>query len=409
MTHFKTTGLAAAITVSGLAGLAAPAQAADALVPKKPYRAEMVVESAGQTVPMTMYHSKGKMRIEMSPGGQETVQIIDMNSGEAFTLVEVAGSKRAMKLKVDDALSQFGLSDNELGRPTGSQRIARHKCKTYTVSLGTVCLTKHNIALESTSRDGTTRVTKLKIGRQKASLFEVPSDYTVMDMGSFGGLGGFGGEAGGFDADSVLGGLMDSLGIEGDAGDLDVLAGDENGEVDFNAAMEMMMRMGGQSEQQIEAAKNLVGDGDTTTADVLSRSIESELYKNPGDREKMEEMGRENDRLAKIMREEGMAGMLRDQGMSEAEVQKMMGQMAETQAKLAEHVERGRAEERANAAAEAAGNLPTDDDMASIEDEVESFEAKAERVMADGVATEAEKEQLEKEAMDAFKRLMGEK
>lgn len=398
--------LAASLVLLGTTALATPALADDVLMPKNPYRAEMVVTSEGQNIPLTMYHSKSKMRIEMSPEGRDVVQIIDLVAGEAFMLMDMGGQKRAMKVDVDDAVSRFGLGSSSLGRATGTKKIAGNRCKTYVIESATVCLTRHNIALESVSPEGTARVTKLKIGRQTASLFIVPSDYTVIDMSGFG--GGMGGSTADTfkDRDSVMNGLLGRLGM---ADDVSILEGinavtdAEDDEAAGQAAMDALLGLAGVPEVYRDEMTT-----DTTTADVLIQGLDGLLFENDAERAKAAEMAAENERQTDLVRNEGMEALWRDQGMSEEQISQMIEGQKKLQAMFDEdpQVARDRARAKEKALAERLGGNPS---TTTIEAEENAIDSLAEDIMADGVVTDAEKDALEKQAQDAIARLLGEK
>lgn len=398
----------AATTAILLCAAALPAQASDVIYPTKPFKADMTISAEGQNVPATLYGQGKSMRVELSQGGQNVVQIMDLENGEAFMLIDMAGTPTAMRMDVGDAMARFGMSSNDLGRSTGSKRIAGQSCKTYQIKAATVCLTKHNIALESVSPDGTMRVDKIKMGRQSADLFKVPAGYRVMDLGGLG--GGFGADT--FkDSDSVMEGLLGSLGQSGgqtdtsSSGGLSGIMGGINAIMDADdddaagqAAMDALMGQMGLPSGAITK--------DTTTAGVLTEGLDGMMYKDEAERQRAQRAIAENQRQMEILEREGMAGIYRDAGMSEAEIADLLKQQAEMSAKLEAHAVKVRAQTDAAANMDTS-TLPSEEAMVDIQAEMDALNAKAEAMASDGHVSEADKDKIQNEAEKALKRLFG--
>jgi len=193
--------------------LTSGAAVAEMPYPKKPYSAKIVVTANGKTVPADMFISGSKIRMEMvmdegPAAGREAVFVADRKTGEAFTLADIDGRKMAIKMDINKAMEQINFVNLDLGPALGKKWIGFKRCTNYKTMAGTTCLTKDNVVLEAIDDERYMKVRNLKMGKQDPALFEVPSDYQVMDLGGM--LGGFGnaggGSIGGIDLGS-LGGL----------------------------------------------------------------------------------------------------------------------------------------------------------------------------------------------------------
>lgn len=173
--------------------------------PKNPYSAKIEVTANGRTVPADMFISDSKIRMEMvmdegPAAGREAVFVADRKTGEAFTLADLDGQKMAIKMDINQAMKQINFSNQDLGPALGKKWIGFKRCTNYKTMAGTTCLTKDYMVLEAINDESHMVVKKLKKGRQDPALFEVPSDYQVMNLGGI--LGGFGGAG-----DDSIGGI----------------------------------------------------------------------------------------------------------------------------------------------------------------------------------------------------------
>ena len=173
---------------------------ADMPYPKNPYSAKIEVTANGRTVPADMFISDSKIRMEMvmdegPAAGRQAVFVADRKTGEAFTLADLDGRKMAIKMDINQAMKQINFSNQDLGPALGKKWIGFKRCTNYKTMAGTTCLTKDYMVLEAIDDESHMIVKKLKKGRQDPALFEVPSDYQVIDLGEM--LGGFGGAGGG--------------------------------------------------------------------------------------------------------------------------------------------------------------------------------------------------------------------
>jgi len=180
--------------------LTSGAAVAEMPYPKKPYSAKIEVTANGKTVPADMFISGSKIRMEMvmdegPAAGREAVFVADRKTGEAFTLADMDGRKMAIKMDINKAMEQINFANQDLGPALGKKWIGFKRCTNYKTMAGTTCLTKDYMVLEAIDDESHMIVKKLKKGRQDPALFEVPSDYQVMDLGGM--LGGFGSAGGG--------------------------------------------------------------------------------------------------------------------------------------------------------------------------------------------------------------------
>ena len=399
MTRFttpKTTLAAALLAGSTLAPSAATAS--DYLMPKKPYKAEATVTADGVSTPITLYSSGAKARVEMRAGGTDMVQIIDYGTGEAYSLMEVNGRKTAMRVDISDVADAYGVSAASLPRASGRERIAGHRCKMYTVDAATVCLTRHNIPLLSRDLEsgGEMRVSTLTIGRQAPSLFTLPAGYEVVDLGGMGGMGGFD-----FKSMDTVDGF--AKGLLGQAG---------QGDLATPGMLEGLMRMTDENlsdDEQLDAALDVMLSGQGLDSSVLDTAVVPELT--PEEQAKADALARENARLERAVEQDGFAGLLRESGMSEAEIADIMAGMQRMQAGLAEMQADPEAQEaKVRAKQEAlAAAIPTEAEMEAAAPEFESL-AEREAAIRNGThtATKEERDQLERETKAAIAKLLGE-
>lgn len=166
--------------------------------PKNPYSATLEVTQDGVTTPALMFISGPKLRMNMTmpngpEAGKKAIFVADRKTGEAFSLVEMDGRKVAIKMNVDQTMDKIGFSVQELGSKLGTKRIGSKSCTNYKTPTGTTCLTKDNIVLEAYDDGRHMLVTKIKMGHQSPSLFQIPAGYQLMDLGGMmGGLGSMG-------------------------------------------------------------------------------------------------------------------------------------------------------------------------------------------------------------------------
>lgn len=154
--------------------------------PKKPYSATMEITDKGVTRPAKIFISGAKLRMNMtapdgSGGTRNAIFVADRDTGEAFTLTIMNGRKMAMKMNTSQAMQRIGFGTPKLGAKLGTKRIGFKTCTNYKTPTGTTCLTKDNIVLEAYDDGRHMLVTKVKLGRQSPTLFQIPSDYQVMD------------------------------------------------------------------------------------------------------------------------------------------------------------------------------------------------------------------------------------
>lgn len=391
---FKSTLFNASYLLIGWAVHASSAYANDSVYPEKTFRAEIQIITGGQKNPAVLYGKGHLMRLEMTADGKPMVQLIDLNKSEAVMLIDMGGQKTAMRLKTESALDRFALSHSDLGTVIGNKKIASFQCSTYAVQESTVCLTSDNIALESIASSGTMRVTSLQIGDQNASLFEVPENYKVVDMGAM--MGGIDPKM--FDSEEgILGAIFSQTGENSDSNILSgvekiIEAGDDEAATD--AALNAMLSMMGLPEGTLSA--------DDTTAGVLTESLDSQLDLGDAEQEKAKAMMDENQRMVDIMQREGVAGLMRDAGISESTIQdaersqEKLGKMAQAHAdKNKDLIETG------------VVSAPSDVEMLDLETELDALNARAETLANDGDVSEADKISIQKDALEMLQKILG--
>ena len=237
--------------------------------PKNPYSAKVEVTANGRTVPADMFISGSKVRMEMvmdegPAAGREAVFVADRKTGQAFTLVDMDGRKMAIKMDINKAMEQINFSNQDLGPTLGKKWIGFKRCTNYKTMAGTTCVTKDYMVLEAIDNESHMIVKKLKKGRQDPALFEVPSDYQVMDLGGM--LGGFGG-AGGSSIGGIDLGNLGGLGSPMEIGKA-LSEGENTNNEGFNS---IMQNLGLQTEAADTAAAN------TTFGGMLEGMIREEV------------------------------------------------------------------------------------------------------------------------------------
>ncbi|MGB6230937.1 MAG: hypothetical protein WBF53_12530 [Litorimonas sp.] len=177
-----------------LCGVPALASAQSAMTAPPDYSADYQVSADGESYAMDMMSSGSKMRIQVDMAEANSVNIIDRDTMQSVTLVDVSGMKMAMKVDAASVLpgTLSELTESEAGSmppSTGTKTVAGHACNIHSTEGSQVCLTSDGIMLEVVSPDGGMVATRLERRTQDPSLFEVPPGYQVMDMGGMmGGL-----------------------------------------------------------------------------------------------------------------------------------------------------------------------------------------------------------------------------
>lgn len=405
-----------ALTLASLS-VTATAYANDApLWPKKPYSADMSIQSDNQTMTGKFYLDGPNMRVELDTPQGLTIQIIDRDSGDATMLTNSAGRKMAIKVNAAQALSAMPMPTRDtLPKPTGTKRVDRKKCKIYRIDDDKICITKDYITLEAVNEQtgAMTTFSNVKIAKQKSALFIVPSDYQVMDMSGFGGMMGGAGD----NASGSAGGMLDALlGSAMRSGDGVDGGGDTSGEIP-GGLMESIMAIANSDDDA--AAEDAALDGllgglgipkgmitrNSTTSGVLMEGLDGMVFENDTERQKALDLAEENRRLAAILEKDGMEGLWRDAGMSEAQIIKMRESQSEFSNKLDQHVQKhsGTAMDAANTYVDPR----TLSDAVDLEKEIDAMNARAEALAADGNISAADRAQLQREAEQKLERLLG--
>jgi len=173
--------------------------------PKVEYSADSYFESADGIQEGSVYHARDKERREYVMGTENSVMIMRHDKKVVWMLQPEA--KTYMEMKLDqgggrkDDISAYKMDHTIIG-PDTVNGIKTTKSKLIMVSPkgdklgGFMWATKEGItvkmdaiAVDKNSKERfKSELKNLKIGKQKPSLFEIPADYTKMDMG-MGGIG----------------------------------------------------------------------------------------------------------------------------------------------------------------------------------------------------------------------------
>lgn len=196
------------VSIFSLFFLVSTARAGEFPMPGADYSADQVMSVKGDEGALTMqgklYHSGKKQRREMEFSGHKTVMIVRGDKNLAWTLMPQNQSYMEHALddpsqKKDNAPPDWTAAQDVTLTKVGTETVGGHKATKYEVKVkemggetgeGTVWLTtEHNIPIKmqgtSVSRDGERsqidmELKNLKIGKQDASLFEIPSGYQKM-------------------------------------------------------------------------------------------------------------------------------------------------------------------------------------------------------------------------------------
>lgn len=187
--------------------------------PKVSYSAYQVMETADASMEGMTYVTPGKQRREMEMDGEPTVIILRFDKHVTWTLMP--SEQMYMEGKLDPNMSRpEDISSYTVETtPVGNEEVNGIQAEKSKVIMtakdgskmgGFWWTTKEGIVVKmdmiSKDKGGKTRMklelSKLKIGKQPSSLFEVPADYSKMGfpgMGSMGGHGSKGGDKSGGD------------------------------------------------------------------------------------------------------------------------------------------------------------------------------------------------------------------
>jgi len=194
------------VLTSGIAQAAGPP--AHRPEPKVEYSADSYMETEQLTMKSKVYHAPGKDRKEQEMGGEQQVMIIRhdkellwtvMPSQQMYMEMSLQGKQRPQ----GDDTSDYQIEKTEVGpdvvdgHPTTKYKVIATSPKGEKMG-GFMWLTPEGIQIKmdliALVKGSKTRMktglTNLKMGKQDASLFEVPSGYTKMVMPGFGGHGG---------------------------------------------------------------------------------------------------------------------------------------------------------------------------------------------------------------------------
>lgn len=175
--------------------------------PTSPYQAERTFTTEGTTTTQQVYSSPGKTRTEMTVDGMQVIQIWRTDRNLIWSLMPRERMAIELALGSDQVNSPLDQYSDESGmrfekRLMGPDNVNGVSAKRYFISgtasdgsktEGYVWTTPQNITVRmrltgsapgEADRNFNYDLTDLVIQDQHASLFEVPSDYQVMSMGT---------------------------------------------------------------------------------------------------------------------------------------------------------------------------------------------------------------------------------
>ena len=169
------------------------------------YSADSSVETADGVMNGTVYVAPGKERREYVQDGEKSVMIMRHDKKVMWMLQPEDKTHMEMKLSQGggrkDDISAYKIDHTTVG-PDTVNGIKTTKSKLIMIGPkgdklgGFMWATKEGIAVKmdaiAVDKDSKerfkTELKNLKVGRQDASLFEIPADYSKMDMGGFGNM-----------------------------------------------------------------------------------------------------------------------------------------------------------------------------------------------------------------------------
>ena len=171
--------------------------------PTAEYSAERVITGSGGVMKTMMYSAMGKERMESKEGGSEMIQIVRMDKKLMWMLLPSEKMYTEMKLSDTDAPS-WGQGNASKGQDCdvkqaekGQEDVDGFKSRKLEVTISCpndnstvmVWLTKENIPIRVEVTNSKAKMAEvqielknLKIGKQPPALFEIPSDYKLMQM-----------------------------------------------------------------------------------------------------------------------------------------------------------------------------------------------------------------------------------
>jgi hypothetical protein len=163
-------------------------------LPKAEYSGERVIESAQGTLTQKIYSAAGKERMEMDMGGMQSVMILRPDKKVAWMLMPA--QRMYMELDLSQAKQQAasGPPEDVTIEKVGEETIGGHSTTKYKMLMrdksagGFMWFTDDGIPLkmDMLSKDGkekfrmTMTLRNLEVGKQDASLFELPAGYSKM-------------------------------------------------------------------------------------------------------------------------------------------------------------------------------------------------------------------------------------
>lgn len=161
------------------------------------YRAESIIHGDnGEALPVVMYRSGTKTRMEMQNEQGAATVVADASTGEHFVLINQGGRLVAMRANAsdyDNPAQDWGGEYAETATRTGSCSVAGENGSEWTRTgddsvARSACVTSDGIILQAREGDRVTwETTSVQRGPQDAALFELPEGVQVMDLGAMAG------------------------------------------------------------------------------------------------------------------------------------------------------------------------------------------------------------------------------
>ncbi|NGM20907.1 DUF4412 domain-containing protein [Roseomonas stagni] len=143
-------------------------------------------QAAGmQSITIAWLAAAQAMRMDMGPAGY---MVADHRNQRGFMVMQQA--RMIMDVPMQQAMQQYGPSENATYRRTGSATVAGHACTVWSYqdrgNSGTACITGDGVMLraEGTSQgqSGGMEATQVAYGAQDPSRFQRPQGYQSMQM-----------------------------------------------------------------------------------------------------------------------------------------------------------------------------------------------------------------------------------
>lgn len=160
------------------------------------YRSEGNIMRGDQVLPIVMIRDGVRTRMEISVGGGQTVVVSNAETGEAFSLTNIGGRTRAMRMNLNDMgdpakdwVGDAVSAATRIGPCSGAGQNGEEWSVNRDETVRTACVTSDGIMLKATANGATVwETTSVERGPQDQSLFELPAGVQVMDLNNIPGV-----------------------------------------------------------------------------------------------------------------------------------------------------------------------------------------------------------------------------